>query len=185
NVRYSRATPGSPPPSPAPRRLYGGRDATVFADPGALPRAYLVPRTLATTDAAALATLRRGALDPRRMALVPPGTTAAPGGRYAAARARRLDSQRWRGTVPPGSGGWLVFAASWSPLWEATVDGKAVDTQPTDYALVGLPVRAGARTVELRYAATAALWGLIASVVGWLAIVALALVGRVQSRNRT
>ncbi|MFL5877715.1 MAG: hypothetical protein ACJ76T_17790 [Solirubrobacteraceae bacterium] len=185
NVRYYLAPPGSPPPSPALRRVYGGRDATVFADPGALPRAYLVPRTLATTDAAALATLRRGALDPRRMALVPPGTTAAPGGRYAAARARRLDPQRWRVTVPPGSGGWLVFAASWSPLWEATVDGKAVDTQPTDYALVGLPVRAGARTVELRYAATAALWGLIASVVGWLAIVALALVGRVQSRNRT
>ena len=186
NVRYYLAPPGSPPPSPALRRVYGGRDATVFADAGALPRAYVVPRAVPASDAAALQTLRRGALDPRRVALVPPGTTVpAPGGRFAAARARPLDPQRWRVTVPPGSGGWLVFAASWSPLWEATVDGKAVDTHPTDYALVGLPVRAGGRTVELRYAATAALWGLIASVVGWLAIDALALVGRIQSRNRT
>src|SRR5215218_4730473 len=185
NVRYYLAIPGSPPPSPALRRVYGGRDATVFADQAALPRAYVVPRTLATTDATALATLRRGALDPRRVALVPPGTTAPPGARYAASRTEKLDAQRWRVTLAGGSAGWLVFAMSWSPLWEATVDGKAVDTHPTDYALVGLPVRAGARTVELRYAATAALWGLIASVVGWLAIVALALVGRVQSRNRT
>jgi hypothetical protein len=184
NVRYYLAPPGSPSPSAALRRVYGGRDATVFADPGALPRAYVVPRAVPTTDAAALATVRRGALDPRRVALVPPGTRAPPGGRYAAASARRLDAQRWRVTVPPGSAGWLVFAAAWSPLWEATVDGRSVDTHPTDYALVGLPVRAGGRTVELRYAATAALWGLIASIAGWLAIVVLAVVGRRQSRKR-
>jgi hypothetical protein len=185
NVRYYLAPPTFPVPSPALRRVYLARDAAVFADPEALPRAYVVPRTVPVSDAAALATLRRGALDPRRVALVPPGTAAPPGARYAAARTRKLDAQRWRVTLPSGGGGWLVFAMSWSPLWEATVDGKAVGTYPTDYALVGLPVRAGARTVEFKYAATAALWGLIASLAGWLAIAALAVLGRVQSRNRT
>src|SRR3954453_1191439 len=185
NVRYYIAPPASPSPSPALRRVYLARDAAVFADPGALPRAYVVPRAVPPSEAVALETLRRGALDPSRVALVPPGTAAPRGTRYAAARAEKLDAQRWRVTLPPGSGGWLVFAVSWSPLWEANVDGKAVDTNPTDYALVGLPVRAGARTVEFKYAATAALWGLIASLAGWLAIVALAALGRVQSRNRT
>ena len=185
NVRYYLAPPTFPLPSPALRRVYLARDAAVFADQGALPRAYLVPRAVPASDAVALATLRRGALDPRRVALVPPGTaTEAPGARYAPARTQKLDALRWRVTLPPGSGGWLVFAMSWSPLWAATVDGKAVDTHPTDYALVGLPVRAGARTVEFKYAATAALWGLIASFVGWLAIAALGVLGRGQSRKR-
>jgi uncharacterized membrane protein YfhO len=87
-------------------------------------------------------------------------------------------------TLSPGHGGWLVFAASWSPLWEAAVDGRAVDTHPTDYALVGLPVPAGARTVELNYAAAAAAWGLAASIAGWLAIAILAVLGRRRSRKR-
>jgi hypothetical protein len=186
NVRYYLAAPGSRPPSPMLRRVYGGRDATVFADPDALPRAYVVPRAVAMSDAAALKAVRRGALDPRRVAFVPPGTPTPParGDRYAAARARQLDPQRWRVTLPPGHGGWLVFAASWSPLWEAAVDGRAVDTHPTDYALVGLPVPAGARTVELNYAAAAAAWGLAASIAGWLAIAILAVLGRRRSRKR-
>jgi hypothetical protein len=186
NVRYYLAAPGSRPPSRALRRVYGGRDATVFADPDALPRAYVVARAVAASDAAALEALRRGALDPRRVAFVPPGTPTPParGDRYAAARARQLDPQRWRVTLPPGHGGWLVFAASWSPLWEAAVDGRAVDTHPTDYALVGLPVPAGARTVELHYAAAAATWGLASSIAGWLTIAILALLGRHRSRKR-
>jgi hypothetical protein len=59
----------------------------------------------------------------------------------------------------------------------------AVDTHPTDYALVGLPVPAGAHKVDFRYAGTAAAWGLALSIAGGLALAAIALAGRRQSRN--
>ena len=183
-VRYYLAPPGYPSPSPLLRRTYAGADATVFADARALPRAYLVPHTRSMTDAAALAALRRGAVDPQRTALVPPGVTGPPGQGFRTATTRQVDPQHWRVVLPPGAGGWLVFAASWSPLWQATVDGRAVATHPTDYALVGLPVRAGAHTVEMRYAATAAWWGAAATLTGVLGLAALALLGRARRRRR-
>jgi hypothetical protein len=184
NVRYYLAPPGFPSPSRVLERAYAGRDATVFADTGALPRAWVVAHAAPMPDGGALTALRGGALDPRRTALVPPGVPrVASGGRYAPARARELDTQHWRIDLPPGRGGWLVFAASWSPLWDATVDGRDVDTHPTDYALVGLPVPAGAHTVQLRYRDKAAAWGLGLSIAGWLALAALALAGRHQSRK--
>ena len=104
-VRYYLAPPGYPSPSPLLRRTYAGADATVFADARALPRAYLVPHTRSMTDAAALAALRRGAVDPRRTALVPPGVAGPPGhgfsdGDHSAGRppalARRAPARRRR-----------------------------------------------------------------------------------------
>jgi hypothetical protein len=186
NVRYYLALPDAPAPARGLRRVYAGRDATVFADPRALPRAYVVPRAVPATDGAALATLRAGLLDPRRVALVPAGVAGTSTGHgYAPARARADDPEDWRVALPRGHAGWLVFAASWSPLWKATVDGRDVATHPTDYALVGLSVPAGARAVELHYAATAAWWGFALSAAGWLGIAALAVLGRIQSRNAT
>ena len=126
----------------------------MFRDRLALPRAYVVGRVREASEAGALEILRRGRLDPRREALVPPGAALPAGGGawFAAAATERLHEGHVRVRLPPGAsgGGWLVVAASYSPSWRAEVDGQEVEIRPTNHALMGLPVPAGARVVELR-----------------------------------
>ena len=64
NTKYYMAAPGAKPPNPALRTVYAGRDATVFEDPGALPRAYVVPTTARVSDEQSLAALASGRFDP-------------------------------------------------------------------------------------------------------------------------
>lgn len=155
NTRYLVAAPGAVPPDPSLERVYAGRDLTIFRDPQALPRAYVVGSTRPMSDAAALATLARGGLAPRSEALVPPEAERLPGkggGRPAReARFERLGDAHVRVHLPPGADGWLVVAQSYSRQWDAEVDGREVDTFPTNLAATGLRVRPGMRTVDLVY----------------------------------
>jgi hypothetical protein len=152
NVRYHLAPPGTPAPDPAFEEVYSGPDGVVFRDRRALPRAYVVGAVREATEDQALATLRRGGLDPRREALVPPGDRLPDrGAPYAAAAVDRVDEGHTRVRLPAGArGGWLVLADSYSPSWRAEVDGEEVEIRPTNHALMGVPVPAGARVVEFR-----------------------------------
>jgi hypothetical protein len=151
NVRYYLAAPGTSPPARGFQVVHRGPDAVVFRDPGALPRAYVVPRVRALSRRRALATLRAGGLDPRRRALVPPDASQPPGGgRFRAARTERLSGDHVRVHLPPGAAGWLVLANAYSPDWKAEVDGREVDPRPTNFAAMGIPVSASARTVDFR-----------------------------------
>jgi hypothetical protein len=97
--------------------------------------------------------LARGALDPRREAIVPPGAPSAPTvrqGRFRPASAKRLGPDHVRVTIPPGSAGWLVLANAYSRTWKATVGGRDVKPQPTDFAAMGVPVRPGTHRVDFR-----------------------------------
>ena len=58
NTRLYIGPPGARAPSPELRTVYAGRDGTVFEDPGALPRAYVVAQVRRLGDAAALAAAR-------------------------------------------------------------------------------------------------------------------------------
>jgi hypothetical protein len=151
NVRYYMAPPGMAPPEPAFEPVHRGRDATLFRDREALPRAYVVGAVREAGESQALDVLRRGDLDPRREALVPPGERV-PGSAagFVPARVKRVHEGRLRVHLPPGTGaGWLVIASSYSPSWSAEVDGHEVEPRPTNHALMGLPVQEGARVVEL------------------------------------
>ena len=53
--------------------------------------------------------------------------------------------------IPPGASGWLVVANAYNPAWGAKVDGKGAKLYPTNFAAMGLPVREGARTVDIEY----------------------------------
>jgi len=152
NVRYYLAAPGATRPAAGFETVYRGRDAVVFRDRHALPRAYLVPRTVPASDDQALAALAAGRLDPRRLALVPPRARApaAGGGRLRPARVERLAPDHVRVQLPPGGAGWLVLASAYSPDWKAEVDGAEVEPRPTDFAAMGVPVAASARTVDFR-----------------------------------
>ena len=49
----------------------------------------------------------------------------------------------------PDSAGYLVVAENWYPGWRATVDGRPVTTVRGDWALLTVPIPAGARHVQL------------------------------------
>src|SRR5262249_44192274 len=158
------AAPNARKPFAEFRTVYRGRDATVFEDPGALPRAYVVGAVRSLDDAGALAALRAGAVDPRRAAVVPLHTPAIHGGgRYRAARTPELGPGHLQVSVPSGAPGWLVVGASYSPLWTASVDGHERRLYPTNAASLGLPLDAGPHIVELRITATHAIVGLVIS----------------------
>jgi hypothetical protein len=184
NVRYYMTAPGKPRPNPALAPAYRGRDATLWRDPGALPRAYVVPAVRKANYREALDALRAGRLDPRREALVPPDAPTPPrGGRFIPARSERMSSQHLRVRVPEGSGGWLVVANAYSRQWEATVDGRVAKLYPTDFAATGLPLGPGAHTVELRLRRTGLWLGLAITALSLLALLLLA--GRRRPRSRS
>ncbi|MEA2319660.1 MAG: hypothetical protein QOD44_3849, partial [Solirubrobacteraceae bacterium] len=150
NTRLYLAAPRAPAPRGF-RTVYSGRDGRVFEDASALPRAFAVGRVRRLDDAAGLAALAAGDVDPHREAVVPADAPAvAPG--PAAVRAAPLqadDEQSFRVRAPAG-GGWLVVANAYNPLWRAEVDGRPAKLYPTNHATMGLPLRPGARTVEFR-----------------------------------
>jgi Bacterial membrane protein YfhO len=179
-TRWYMARPGAPPPNPGFGAAYRGRDATVFEDGEALPRAWLVGHTRPLGYDATLAELAAGRLDPRREALVPPGVEPVAGGGGARpARVEQVDSQRLRVRLPAGGGGgWLVLAGSYFSAWRAEVDGREADVEPTNLALMGVRVPPGARVVEFRLGRTSLWIGVALSGLGVALAAALWLVRR-------
>jgi hypothetical protein len=187
NVRYYLTAPGAPAPNRAFRKVYGGADASVYEDPDALPRAYVVPAVRTMSDAQALSYMSAGRLDPRRVALVSPGTAPlAPssGGTLREARVRELAPDHVRVEVGAGPAGWLVLANAYRPQWRATIDGRDVEPQATNYAAVGVPVPAGSHVVELRVSRASFWLGALVSLLSASALVAAVLLER-RRRTRT
>lgn len=54
-------------------------------------------------------------------------------------------------SAPAPAGAALVVSENYYPGWVATVDGKPVAPERTDYVLLGVPLPAGARAVELTF----------------------------------
>lgn len=150
NVRYYLAEPGAAPPVSGFERVYSGDDGTVFRDPAALPRAFVVPSTRPLERQQELATLAAADFDPRAVALVASDAPRAPAGSaFAPARVERPSPDRLRVHLPRDAAGWLVIGNAYSNAWTASVDGRPAEIEPTNYAAMGLPVSAGDRTVEM------------------------------------
>jgi hypothetical protein len=186
NTRYYVAAPGARAPAPGFEVLHRGPDATVFRDPGALPRAWVVSRTRPLGYRETLAALIEGRLDPRREALVPRGSPSPPEASrpgFRAARVEQLGGDHVRVHLAPGSAGWLVLANAYAPTWNAEVDGQEAEIRPTNLAAMGLPVSASARTVEFRLDRTGFWLGVAISLVALAAIATLAVVGPLRRRG--
>jgi uncharacterized membrane protein YfhO len=96
---------------------------------------------------------------------------------YAAGRANIALS------APAPAGSALVVSENYFPGWQASVDGRAAPVYRADYNLIGIPLPAGARTVELSFRDPAVATGKAITLVA-LAIALLALAaGLVRDRR--
>jgi hypothetical protein len=172
------------PPLRSLETAYSGRDARIYRNPAALPRAFLVNGQQVVRNAAAARTTvtdpgfpaRKVAVTERRI----PGLSESSSkhGR-SPGRARIVDYESERVVVETDAArsALLVLTDNWFPGWTAAVDGRDEPIERVDYLLRGVSVPAGAHRVEFRYEPTAWRVGWIVSLAALLAILAAAIFG--------
>jgi hypothetical protein len=176
---------------PGLRLAYSGRDARVYRNDRALPRAFLVDRQRTVDGAdAALAAVTDPRFDGRRVAVTEravPDVQQDDGGAGAPAGTARLVSysdERVVARADAARAGLLVLTDVHFPGWKATVDGRPATIERVDYLLRGVKIPAGVHTVEFRYEPASWRAGWIVSAVAALAIAATAFAGLRARRRR-
>jgi hypothetical protein len=164
--------------------VYSGRDARVYRNRKALPRAFVVDRqrVVPSGDAALKATLDRS-FEPRRVAVTEQPVEGIPRARDGAGRAAgaarliRTDPERVAVRARAARRSLLVLTDVDYPGWKATVDGRSTDIQPVDYLLRGVAIPAGTHEVEFSYEPPSWRIGWIVSALAALALLSAAAVG--------
>jgi uncharacterized membrane protein YfhO len=88
-------------------------------------------------------------------------------------------------SAPAPAGAALVVSENYFPGWTASVDGRSTPVYRADFNLIGVPLPAGARNVELTFHDAAVSTGKAVTLTALLlAVVALA-AGLVTDRRRT
>jgi hypothetical protein len=78
-------------------------------------------------------------------------------------------------SAPAPEGSALVVSENWYPLWTAVIDGKTIPTSRADYSFIGLPLPAGATSIQLSYSDPAYARGKLLT---WIALaIAAAIIG--------
>ena len=167
------------------RLLYDGRDARIYENPEALPRAFLADRQqlVAGADDALSAVTAPGfasrgvVVTERRL----PGLAEAAGGETSAApgAARIASYGRERVVVRTNASraSLLVLTDAAYPGWKASVDGRPAPIHRVDYLNRGVPVASGRHQVVFRYEPASWRIGWITSLTALAAIAAATLVG--------
>jgi hypothetical protein len=174
-VRYVMLPPGAPAPSPDLRLDYDGRDARVFVNPRALPRALLIGRARCVDDATAVRELRAQSIDPHTEVLLADcATPPASGASVAGAVEIRVDEpERLRVITTAPAPAWLVVTDTWYPGWRGYLDDREVLLWRADHAFRAVAVPAGAHEIELRFRPRSVLVGGVVSALAGAIIVAL------------
>jgi len=129
------------------REVYAGPDARVYANPYAVPRAFVVGAETVTGDQ--LGAVTAAGFDPRATAVV-----SSPLGLRGSGSARVVVDAPERVVVRAEAGdrALLVLADTWFPGWRAKVDGRDAPIVRADQLLRGVVIGRGAHTVEFAYA---------------------------------
>ncbi len=136
------------------RLVFQNKYVNIYENLDALPRAWIVHDVQQLPRDEIMPNLQAGAIDPRQTALVeatPPQSHAAANPAADVAQVLHYEPDAISIGTTSDAPGLLVLSEIYDPGWHAYVDGRPVDVLPADYALRGVPIPAGAHTVELRY----------------------------------
>ncbi|MEA2843908.1 MAG: hypothetical protein QOJ69_1579 [Actinomycetota bacterium] len=158
-----------------------------FRAPATPPR-YVSPPTAVpvTSDEQALGLLSTPGFSMGDVALVhgdvDPAHAGGPAGTVEVVSQRATEV---RLKVDRATPGWLVARQTWFPGWTASVNGKPVELVRADVAFTAVPVGAGTSEVVLRYRPESVRYGLLASAVSLVVLIAwVAAAGRVNGSAR-
>lgn len=135
-----------------PVYLYRYKDAEPFA--------FLVPMAIKVADDQQVAVIVDPRFDPRRFLLVPEdagvGETSVtrlpePIAIGATVTALRAGAYQVALAAPAPAGSFLFVSENWHPGWSATVDGRPATVLRAQHTLMGIPLDAGARNIELTF----------------------------------
>jgi len=153
--------------------VYSGRDATIFANRLAAPRAFVARGVrVVEGEQGELAAIGEARFDPRREATLRAGEmrgVEVPGGAGGSARVvgETNASVRLRATLPrPGL---VVLDDTWAPGWTVAVDGRPARALRTDAVLRAVVVPAGTHEVAWSYRVPGLSLGAALSALGLLA----------------
>lgn len=136
----------------------GGATADLFERTDPAPWARVVPAAIKVDAGRIIPTLFNPQMDFGRLVLLTPDVPLSPRPVSAmpAPSTSRATVAAWspgRMSIAldpaPDSAGYLVVAENWYPDWRATVDGARAPVVRGDWALITVPIPAGARKVEL------------------------------------
>jgi hypothetical protein len=204
NVRFWLTDVDLPPEHPqlpgmrftrrvGPVRNAAGNEVWLFELDEPNPAAWVAPLIAEAPPDAIRATLMDPSFDVRRAALFD-SSAVVQGGAVSVApdplptRARvtyptpRDIHVDLEGPVPEGSA--LVVSENWYPGWRALVDGRPATVARADYTLMGIPLSAGARRVELSFADPVYARGRIVTIFALVITFAIIAGGRVMERRR-
>jgi hypothetical protein len=181
------------PVGTAPMRDYRGQQVYLYRYQEASPFAYLVAEAIKLPDDQALPTVTDPRFDPRRILLVPadapagvtqlaalPDSIAPP----VKTTELRPGAFRFDLTAPLDRAAYLFVSENWYPAWRARVDGKEAPVMRAQYSLIGVPLPAGARTVELEFYSRTYRRGLLITVATLALVLLLAGHGWWERRRR-
>jgi hypothetical protein len=135
-----------------------GVSADLFERTDPAPWARVVPAAIKVDTSQIVPTLLSPRMDYDRLVLLTPDApvtplpvTAMPAPSPSHATVSHWEPGRMSIALdpPPPAPSYLVVAENWYPTWRATVDGASARVVRGDYALLTVPVPAGARKVEL------------------------------------
>ena len=166
NTRFLLTNVDQPPIEGAarvagPARNSAGTMTYLYRLPGDNPPAWVTPLSVKAGDDAVLATVLDPRFDVGRVALFDSASTAptqpVPTQLPAALDLRPRVTSRTAGRItvsldrPAPAGAALVVAENFYPGWTARVDGREAPVARVDFTLLGVPLPAGARSVELAF----------------------------------
>lgn len=161
NVRYVLTPPGMSLPEPRFRRVFLG-DLAIYENTAALPRAWVVPRSVTLPERLeALAHVTAPGFDPRRevvlevpVGIEPAGEPRVPG----SAVIERYEEDDVAIVTESASPAWLVLADTWYPGWKASVNGVAAPILRANANFRAVRIPAGRGTVVFSYRPAAVRW---------------------------
>jgi hypothetical protein len=155
---------------PGARRVVGpvknaaGSPVSLYELPGANPFAWVAPAVMKYPDESIVEALRSPNFPAQSVALIDPSSktpavtlAAVPAPLPITVSTTTYDAGRIVMTLsaPAPSGAALVVSENYYPGWVATVDGTPVTPERANLTLIGVPLPAGAKSVELTFTSAA------------------------------